>query len=118
MQNQLNSKQKEICDGLVAMGAPPEVAEYAALREPSLLLYSALNFGYIGIMAAGFIVGAMFWTPLEKIAESNARAAAVEIDALLYEINFGIAMIIAIFGWIFASGIIAYALAGHFERRA
>lgn len=109
-------KQQKICDGLIEMGAPLEVAEYAASRNPSSFLYTVLNFGYVAIMISGFVVGAFFWNVLENIAETNARAAALEADALLYSSFFGISMIIALFGWIFASGILAYIFTGPFEN--
>lgn len=101
---------------LLRAGAPLYVVEFVIAQRPSGLLYQALNWGFILIMIAGFGVGAFLWIHLESISDANAVGAAKEIGAILFEHYFGVSMLIALFGWIFAAGLIAFWLSTYWTR--
>jgi hypothetical protein len=62
-------------------------------------------------MIGGFAVGGYWlWPMLEGRLEQNARSAAEASGALLYHHNFGVGLLIGLFAWIFASGVIVSAI--------
>lgn len=93
---------------LIRAGIPEFVIDHAFSLRPSRLHYVAGSFGVVGIMLSGFAVGAALWGSLEEIHIQNALDSALELSGVLYWSNFGISALIAIFGWIFASGLILY----------
>lgn len=94
---------------LVALGVPRHVATYVAEQRP-LRIPVLGSLGFMIVMIGGFAVGALVWSVLEAILELNARADAEASGALLYHHNFGIGLLIALFGWIGASGVIVGAI--------
>ena len=91
---------------LVEVGVPQAVAEYAVSLKPSGWVFQALSWIFILIMVLGFLGGAFLWGYFENILDQNAQAAATNASAVLYQHNFGIAGLLALFGWIFAAGVI------------
>lgn len=95
---------------LVALGVPRHVAAYVAEQRP-LRIPMLASVGYMIVMIGGFAVGGLWlWPLLEARLEQNAIAAAASSGALLYHHNFGIGLLIAIFVWISASGLIVGAI--------
>ncbi|GJL91977.1 hypothetical protein [Hyphococcus sp.] len=91
---------------LVEAGVPQAVAEYADSMKPSGWVFQALSWIFILIMVLGFIGGAFLWAYFENILDQNAQKAAANAGAVLYQHNFGIAGLFALFGWIFAAAVI------------
>ncbi|MBX3431609.1 MAG: hypothetical protein KF779_18640 [Hyphomonadaceae bacterium] len=88
-------------------GAPQQVIDYVLAQRPTAsfaLIYTIL---FLAVMLSGCGVGALFWEPLGDLTVRNAVDHARAENALLFEANFGFSLVIAIFGWIFASGSIA-----------
>lgn len=96
----------EIEKHLVALGVPQHVAVYVAeQRPPRIPLLSSV--GFMVVMIGGFAVGGLWlWPTLEARLDQNTLAAAQSSGALLYHNNFGIGLLIALFAWIGASGLI------------
>ncbi|QGZ93286.1 hypothetical protein [Terricaulis silvestris] len=90
---------------LIALGVPRHVASYVAEQRP-LRIPLLSSVGVLVVMIGGFAVGTILWAVLEALLELNARAAAETSGALLYHHNFGIGLLIALFAWIGASGVI------------
>lgn len=102
--------EPDIEEHLTALGVPPHVATYVAEHKP-LRIPSLGGFGQIAVMIAGFAVGGFWlWPLLEAQLEQNARMAAEVTGALLYHHNFGVGLLIAVFGWIGLSSVIVGAI--------
>jgi len=95
-------------DQLIAAGIPANVADYAISFRPSKRLYAAFSFLLLATMAAGFIAGVFLWRYFDNVLDQNALNTASQIYGLLYEHNFGLAGLIAIFAWIAITGVIIY----------
>ena len=109
MKKAQDSIHSELFDRLIEAGIPSHVVEYAISLNPAKWLYTLSSFLFMFIMVAGFIYGAVFiWQPLEEIVVKNALNLAHELNGILYGQNFGIALLVAIFAWIYWSGFLAF----------
>jgi len=99
-------KESAVRNRLIEEGVPENVATYAASLNPSEWVFQALSWIFILIMILSFIRGAFLWGYFENILDKNAQSEAIASGAVLYQHNFGISGLIALFGWIFAAGII------------
>lgn len=95
-------------EALRAAGIPESVTEYAIAQNPSGVIYAIGTWSYVAVMIAGFAIGGFALIGLEPIFEAPARASAEAADAVLFYFSGGWSALIAIFGWIFASGWIVY----------
>ncbi len=88
-------------------GVPEYVISYVNAQKPAPrfgLIYLTL---FMALMVGGFFIGSLFWRPLEDLTVSHAIEHARVEEALLYHANFGLSLVLALFGWIFATGFIA-----------
>lgn len=95
---------EELEEKLVEAGVPKRVAEQIAAQKPSRKLYFIGAVAFIIVTCSGFFLGAFLWEPLASVIEARAIGAAQADGSVLYWTNFGVAPLVAIFGWIFASG--------------
>ncbi len=60
------------------------------------------------IMIGGFVVGWLeIWPYLDGLNTQTAQAQAIDMNALMYETNFGFAMLVWLFAWIITSASVA-----------
>jgi hypothetical protein len=89
---------------LAEFGVPPQVIAYALERNAGWFPYAYMT-ALFAVLGAGIAVGGGFlWPFLEALTHRNAIAHAQEAGALLYHANFGLSLVLALFGWIFVGG--------------
>jgi hypothetical protein len=96
--------KEEIKARLLAAGAPPHVVEHVLEQPISRWAYWFPVCVLFLVVIGGFAVGALMWGRLEALTQANARAHALSAGGLLYATNFGVSMLVALFGWILVSG--------------
>lgn len=79
--------------------------EYATGNGVQWWLHGSFSGLFLPLMVAGFAVGAFYlWPALENLTAQNARIHAENAGAILYDFNFGLSLVVAIFAWIFGVG--------------
>ncbi|MEL6380262.1 MAG: hypothetical protein AAFQ29_10895, partial [Pseudomonadota bacterium] len=105
MNTDTDDKYSDLRDRLLAAKIPLYVVEHAISLGPAKWLYDCTTWLFVFIMSGGFIFGAFFvWRPLKNLVVKNALNLANEINGILYAQNFGIALLVALFAWIFVTG--------------
>ena len=102
-----NSEEPKLSAQLEAAGVPAHVAVYLEEQRPIAFAYWGGQGLTLLILVAGFAVGAYWLWPLfERMTEANAVAVGQRVGALMVQYNFGMSLVLALFGWIFAAGAI------------
>lgn len=92
---------------LIELGVPAHVAAYLEHLKPQAWIWWVSQSALLPLMVAGIAVGGLWlWPGLEALTEANALAAGQRAGALMVQYNFGMSLVLALFGWIFASGAI------------
>lgn len=100
----------QIADALRDAGVPDQVVKYAIGLGLSSWIYVAGELFYFAVMVAGFAVGGFYlWPYLDEMAAGIARSHAIETNALLYSYDFGLSLVIGLFGWIFSAATLTLA---------
>lgn len=98
-------KNSSLAARLLEAGVPADVAAYLERLQPQAWGWWVAQGVLLFVMVAGFAVGALwFWPRLAALTEANAMTAGERAGALMVQYNFGMSLLIALFGWIFAAG--------------
>ena len=106
MENSKTGKAAELADRLRHEGVAEIDIDYLLGMYPSRFLSTLNDFLVVIVMIAGFSVGAILWVIGAEQSNVTAREHARSASGVLYEDVFGISGLIAVFGWICASGYI------------
>jgi len=98
---------RRLQEQLIAVGVSEEVISYLLSKRPSKVLSSIHDFLVLFVMIIGFGVGVLLWGIESAFSERAALEHAYQTDGLLYQDIMGFSLLVAIFGWIFASGYIS-----------
>lgn len=94
-----------LSEQLQAADTPEHVAEYLERLAPKMWRWWLTQAAFFVLMLGGFAVGGYFiWPVLEQMTAHNAMMAAMDANAVMVGYNFGVSMVLALFGWIFAAG--------------
>jgi hypothetical protein len=95
---------------LARAGVPPRIVAHVLKEPPRHWLGYLVSVSlYLSWLLAGFAFGGFYlWPALKDVTRYTARADAEAAGALLYSYNFGVSLIIALFGW----GLIAATISG------
>lgn len=96
----MNKLEKEL-NGKPLWGLPKRISD-EIINSYELTIVRVLGpWLYIALMIGGFAVGGyLLWPWLEGQNNSNAIRKAAELGGLMYDVNFGIGLLIALFIWI------------------
>lgn len=91
---------------LADFGVPAPIAAHALKLNQGWFSF-AYTTATLAMLVGGFAVGGiLLWPFLEALTHRNAIEHAQEAGALLYHANFGLSLVLALFGWIFIGGTI------------
>jgi hypothetical protein len=102
----MSQENDDRAEALQQSGVPAHVISYVLAQQPVPWFGIAYTTVFLAVMVGGFFVGSLFWAPLEDLTVRNALEHARAEGALLYHANFGLSLVLALFGWIFAVGFI------------
>lgn len=96
---------------LAHAGAPAHVIDHVISEARASRAPVGMKTVFLVVMVSGFLFGAfVLWPLFEAQTAANAQAHTLAANALMYHVNFGASMVLALLGWIFAAGAIASAL--------
>lgn len=96
-------KKEALAYELRIQGVPEDVVDYIISLNTRSFFSTVNDFLQLSIMIIGFGAGAFIWIAGSQYSETKAIEKATALGGVLYEDIFGISMLFALFGWIFAT---------------
>jgi hypothetical protein len=106
--SELDAEQRsEMSARMAELGVPADVITYVlGFGYPAWFRFGFTTL-FLVVMVSGFAVGALYlWPALNGMTVNNAIEHARAANALMYDTNFGLSLVLAFFGWIFIAGLL------------
>lgn len=101
-------KLRKELNGDALWGLPYHISEELINAHEITLVRWVGHWLFMIIMCSGFAVGGFWiWPYLENLNNERAFTKATELNGLMFDVNFGFGLLIALFVWIFLTSAIA-----------